>query len=516
MNLIDFFDKAVARQPDRPVMIFENQPWSYRSVDVFATRIAHGLREMGIGRESKCAVLSRNHPLAFVALLGILKAHGAWVPLNPGDGTDHALYLCEFFDVEVVFFQAEHVETVDLIRAKVRGVRHLICLDADLPGCHSLEAWASRYEATPIFLPWDPDAVCMVRGTGGTTGRPKGVMNTNRNFEVTIANYLASLRFDGPPVYLAAPPLTHAPAIFAFVTIALAGTIVIHRKFDAKATLEAIEQHRVSLLYLPPTAMYGLLSHPDVRNHDYSSLRHFVYGAAPTAASKLREAIDVFGPVMTQAYGQTEVPTSVTLMPPAALYAADGSLHEQRLLSCGQPTPFTRVALMDDDGSIVPPGKIGEIVVQGGLVMKGYYKNPEATAEASKYGWHHTGDLAYQDEEGFIYICDRKKEMIITGGFNVYPLEVEQVILSHPAVQDCAVVGVPDEKWGEAIKAVIELKHGCSVSGAEIIATCKGKLGSVKAPKSVDFIDVLPRSPVGKVMRKEVRKKYWEGQSRQI
>jgi acyl-CoA synthetase (AMP-forming)/AMP-acid ligase II len=171
---------------------------------------------------------------------------------------------------------------------------------------------------------------------------------------------------------------------------------------------------------------------------------------------------------------------------------------------------------MDEDGRLVETGNIGEIVVRGGLVMKGYYKNAEATAEVSKHGWHHTGDLAYQDEEGFIYICDRKKEVIITGGFNVYPLEVEQVVLSHPAVQDCAVVGVPDETWGEAIKAVVELKPGRTVGGDELIRLCKERIGSVKAPKSVDFIDDLPRSPVGKVTRKEVRERYWSGRDRRV
>jgi acyl-CoA synthetase (AMP-forming)/AMP-acid ligase II len=203
-------------------------------------------------------------------------------------------------------------------------------------------------------------------------------------------------------------------------------------------------------------------------------------------------------------------------MGPNEHFDAHGQIIEKRLQSCGRPSPFARVALMDDEGHFVRQGTIGEIVVQGGLVMRGYYKNSEATAEASLYGWHHTGDLAYQDEDGYLYICDRKKEMIITGGFNVYPLEVEQVVLSHAAVQDCAVVGVPDEKWGEAIKAVVELKQGCSVDAEALIWFCKERLGSVKTPKSVEFVESLPKSSVGKVLRKEVRKRYWIGHDRRI
>lgn len=341
-------------------------------------------------------------------------------------------------------------------------------------------------------------------------------MNTNRNFETTIANFAAQLRFEAPPRYLACAPLSHAAAVFGMLTIALEGTIVIQRRFNALETLRAIQDHRISLLMVPPTALYEMLSQPEIRSFDYSSLRYLLYGAAPTAAAKLKEAIEVFGNVMTQSYGQTETPTSVTYLAPHDLLDQEGRLIERRLLSCGRPSPFVRVALLDDDGRPVPLGSVGEIAVQGGLVMRGYYKNPDATKAVSEHGWHHTGDLAYQDENGFIYICDRKKEMIISGGYNVYPLEVEQVVLSHPAVQDCAVVGVPDPKWGEAIKAVIELKPGYSVTSEEIIALCKSRVGSIKAPKSIDFVETLPRSPAGKVMRKNVRQRYWEGQQRRV
>jgi acyl-CoA synthetase (AMP-forming)/AMP-acid ligase II len=516
MNLIDFFDNTAARVPDRAAYVFEGRPWPYRQVADLATRIGHGLKGLGVVRETKCAVISRNHPLAFTAMLGILKAQGTWVPLHTANGDEENLYVVEFFDVEVLFYEREFEAFAQLVKERLAGVRAFVCLDGAGALGPGLEDWAAEQSADPIHLPWEPDAMCMLRGTGGTTGRPKGVMNSNRNFETTIANYISLLRFDAPPVYLACAPLSHAATVFAVVNIALAGTMVIHRRFDALETCAAIEKHRVSFAYVPPTAMYRMLSHPRVRDFDYASLRHFLYGAAPTSAAKLGEAIAVFGPVMTQGYGQTEVPTSVTYLGPDEHLDGDGNVDDGRLLSCGRPTPFTGVALMDEDGRLVETGNIGEIVVRGGLVMKGYYKNAEATAEVSKHGWHHTGDLAYQDEEGFIYICDRKKEVIITGGFNVYPLEVEQVVLSHPAVQDCAVVGVPDETWGEAIKAVVELKPGRTVGGDELIRLCKERIGSVKAPKSVDFIDDLPRSPVGKVTRKEVRERYWSGRDRRV
>lgn len=516
MNFIDFFDKSATTYADRTALVFDDRQWTYRETSDLATRIGNGLRTIGVQRDVKCAVISRNDPVAFMAMLGILKAEGVWVPLNATNSPDENQYIVSAFDVEVLFFQKSLEAFAQAVKAQCPGVRHFFCVDGDSELGERVEPWAARQSAEPIALPWAPDALCWLRGTGGTTGRPKGVMNTNRNFETMVANFQATLSFDKPPVYLACAPLSHAAGILAMVTMAMGGAMVIQRSFDAQATLAAIPKHAISFIYLPPTAIYKLMSEPNVHTFDYTSLRHFIYGAAPTSSAKLREAIETFGPVMTQAYGQTEVPTSVTYLSPADHMNPDGTINEKHLLSCGRPAPFSRVALIDDAGDVVPQGSIGEIAVQGGLVMRGYYKNAEATADVGTHGWHHTGDMAYQDEEGYIYICDRKKEMIITGGYNVYPLEVEQVVLSHPAVQDCAVIGVPDSTWGEAIKAVIELKAGQTLEAEEIIALCKQKIGSVKAPKSVDFIDTLPRSPVGKVMRKEVRRPYWVGQERKV
>jgi acyl-CoA synthetase (AMP-forming)/AMP-acid ligase II len=516
MNLIDFFDRSASIHPQRTALVFEDRTWRYEEVADLATRIGNGLRRLGLAKEDKCAVISRNDPIAFISMLGILKAQGTWVPLNPANVVEENLHMVEHFDVEALFFLKESEAFAQQVKAQLPQVRHFFCVDAQSPLGPQVEPWAAEQSAEIVHLPWEPDAVCWLRGTGGTTGRPKGVMNTNRNLETAIANCRASFRVEDQPICLASAPLSHAAGVSAMVTMAMAGTLVIARTFDAQETLRAIPEHRVSMLFLPPTALYTLLSQPNVRGFDYSSLRHFVYGAAPTSATRLQEAIDVFGPTMTQGYGQTEVPASVTFFAPQDHVNGNGQVIEKRLLSCGRPSPFARVALMDENGSLVPQGEIGEIVVQGGLVMKGYYKDPEATAEVGKFGWHHTGDLAYQDADGFIYICDRKKEMIITGGYNVYPLEVERVVLSLASVQDCAVVGVPDAKWGEAIKAVIELKPGCTLDPEEVIALCRKRIGPVKAPKTVEFIDSLPRSPAGKVMRKEVRKLYWTDQTRNV
>jgi acyl-CoA synthetase (AMP-forming)/AMP-acid ligase II len=298
--------------------------------------------------------------------------------------------------------------------------------------------------------------------------------------------------------------------------MAAGATQIILPGFDAAKVVNAIETEGVTHMFLPPTAIYMLLAHPAIKQHDFSSLEHFIYAAAPMSVDKLKECLEVFGPVMTQTFGQAEAPMLCTFLSPQEHMVIGDPDKEKRLASCGRPTLLTPVEIMDDDGNLMPAGERGEIVVRGNLVMPGYYKNPEATAEVSTFGWHHTGDIGFKDEDGYVYIVDRKKDMIISGGFNVYPSEIEQIIWGHPAVQDCAVIGVPDEKWGEAVKAVIELKQGSSTNSDEIIALCKAKLGSVKAPKSVDFWDSLPRSAVGKVRKKDIRETFWKGRTRAI
>ncbi len=248
-----------------------------------------------------------------------------------------------------------------------------------------------------------------------------------------------------------------------------------------------------------------VLAHEALDRTDLSSLQCFWYGAAPMSASRLEEALTRIGPVMAQLFGQTEAPMMVSTMAPRDHFRPDGSVATERLSSAGRPSPLVTVAIMAEDGSLVPRGERGEIVVRGPLVMAGYHRDPEATAEASRFGWHHTGDIGYLDDDGYLFIVDRAKDMVITGGFNVYSTEVEQALMAHPAVQDCAVVGLPDDRWGERVTAVLQLRPGVSVDPAEVTAFVKARIGSVKAPKQVEVWDDLPRSKVGKVLKTEIK-----------
>ena len=367
------------------------------------------------------------------------------------------------------------------------------------------------------YHPKTPQDVVSIPTTSGTTGLPKGVMLTNENWEAMTAAYQIVMRHEAPPVHIVAAPLTHAAGYLSSTMLSVGGTNVILPRPDAGLILEAIDRHKGTALFLPPTVIYTMLAHPRLKEYDYSSLRFFLYGGAPMSVQKLREAMEVFGPVMAQTYGQTEAPMTATLLTPRDHVEALGNPDlNKRLWSAGREGPLVRTEIMDDDGNLLAVGERGEVVCRGTVVMKGYYNNPQATAEVSTNGWHRTGDIGLKDAEGFVYIVDRKKDMIISGGFNVYPTEVEQVLWTHPAIQDCAVIGAPDDKWGEAVTAVVELKPGAKVDAEELVALCKERVGSVKAPKRVEFWDALPRSAVGKVLKREIRRKFWEGRDRAI
>jgi acyl-CoA synthetase (AMP-forming)/AMP-acid ligase II len=321
---------------------------------------------------------------------------------------------------------------------------------------------------------------------------------------------LTGYPFAGRPVYLALAPLTHAAGVLCFPVMTLGGEIVIMGKPDLTEFLALIERHRVTHTFLPPTLIYMLLDHPGLAGTDLTSLQCLWYGAAPMSAARLEEALTRIGPVLGQLFGQSEAPMMISTLAPAEHFRDDGSLATERLSSAGRPTPLTTVAIMDEEGRLLGRGERGEIVVRGSLVMAGYYKNPQASAEASRHGWHHTGDIGYLDDDNYLFIVDRAKDMIITGGFNVYSVEVEQALMQHTAVRDCAVVGLPDDKWGERVTAVVQSHPGFFVTAADLRSFVKDRLGSVKTPKQIEIWPDLPRSKVGKILKSEVRSRLLE------
>ncbi|CUR46478.1 Long-chain-fatty-acid--CoA ligase [Alloalcanivorax xenomutans] len=521
MNMIDFFDAGVSNHPD--AACFEDwsgglPPLSYAEAGARTCQIARALQSLGLSAGFHGAVLSGNTVSAFLALLGVIRAQGVWLPVNARNSLDSNIDFLADMDCDVLFYQASYSDQIALIRNKVAGIRHFICLDSlDCGADLSLDDFIKGHSGEMFSPSFDPEALAVIMGTGGTTGRSKGVSLSHRNVTMTFANQMSAMHVTEGMTMLAAAPITHSAGSLCLPFMSRGGRIILMDGIDPQTLLQSLEQERVNAIFLPPTVIYALLAQPNVRDFDYSALRYLIYGAAPMSPDKLAEALDIFGPVMLQVYGQSEVPGAITVLRPEEHFIDGKVAPRQRLLSAGRPFPFTRVAVMNEEGNLLPePGMVGEVVAQGDIVMKGYYKNAEATSEARCNGWHCTGDVGYFDDQGYLFIVDRKKDMIVTGGFNVFSSEVEAAVMAHPAVKDCAVIGIPHEKWGEAVQAVVELRPGQSLIPEQLIKFVKDQLGSVKAPKDVEIVAQLPRSSVGKVLKKVIREKYWKDQERMV
>ncbi|TDD60070.1 AMP-dependent acyl-CoA synthetase [Kribbella antibiotica] len=512
MRLVDYLDKGASLGPDRPCLTTDGETLSYADVQDLSYRIASGLIASGVRPGGKVAILAANDPVAFSCVFGISRAGAVWCPINPRNEAAENRELLDRFDCEVLIYQSAFAPLVDRIRDALPKVHTFVCLDADPdsgtgPHGDRTVGWDGFCGGPSQLAPdlHDPEQLALIVGTGGTTGKPKGVMLTTTNLETMTALTLMGYPFGVRPVYLALAPLTHAAGVLCFPVLASGGEIVIMRTPDVHAFLKLIPQHGVTHTFLPPTLIYMVLAAEELDSTDLSSLRCFWYGAAPMSVTRLEEALRRIGPVMAQLFGQTEAPMMISILPPADHFDASGNIAHDRLASAGRPSALVTTRIMGPDGELLPAGERGEIVVRGSLVMRGYYQDAEATAAASAYGWHHTGDIGYLDGDNYLYIVDRAKDMIITGGFNVYSTEVEQALMAHEAVQDCAVIGRPDEKWGERVVAVVQLQAGAAADPAELIAFAKARIGSVKAPKEVLVWTDLPRSKVGKVLKPDIK-----------
>ncbi|MCD2186906.1 acyl-CoA synthetase [Actinomycetospora soli] len=507
MRLVDFLDKGASLDPEAPCLVCDGEVRTYAETTRLAGRVASALVADAVAPGDRVAILSANDPDAFTCVFGISRAGAVWCPVNPRNEAAENRELLALFGCSVLFFQAAFAPLVDAIRADLPALRTLVCLDGDVDGAVGLPDFLATGSDEPVDRHTGDDLALIV-GTGGTTGKPKGVMLTGTNIETMTALTLMSYPWPargGRPTYLALAPLTHAAGVLCFPVLGRGGSIVIMRHPDVGGFLHHVEQHRVTHTFLPPTLIYMVLDHPSLASRDLSSLQCFWYGAAPMSASRLEDAITRIGPVMAQLFGQTEAPMMISTMAPEDHLHEDGSIARERLSSAGRPSPLVTVAIMAEDGRLLPHGERGEIVVRGSLVMRGYLDDEAATAEASRFGWHHTGDIGYLDDDGFLFIVDRAKDMVITGGFNVYSTEVEQALLAHPAVADGAVIGLPDEKWGERVTAVLQLRPGSSLDPAEVTSFVKARIGSVKTPKQIEVWDDLPRSKVGKVLKAEIK-----------
>jgi len=513
MHVTDLFFLGARNHPHRLALSGGSGDFTYVETQALSNRIARRLHASELGVGHKFAVMSPNTGPALIAMLGGMRAGLAWCNLNMRAAIGDIIHILKAGNCHVVFMHSSAEPMMAEIRAAVPSLREIVCVDAASVHGPGLAAWLGDVTDAPLDLRLPDTALGFQGAAGGTTGRSKLTQANNRCMATAVGGCSFHFRSSVPPVNLAVAPITHAAGVIALSMGQLGGTTVMMAQPDLAHMINLIAERHVSLLFLPPTLVYMMLAHPTLASTDTSSLRYLLVGAAPFAPEKVVEAVNRLGPVVCQAYGQTEsgMPLTFISTHDVADAVADPA-KRHRLLSCGQQTNIVEaLEIMDDDGRILGPDQQGEVVMRGPTEMECYLDDEAATVEIKKFGWLHTGDIGRRDADGFFYITDRKRDMIISGGFNIFPFEVESALMEHPSVQDCAVIGVSDEKWGEAVKACVQLKPGSNAGADELIAFAKEKIGSMKAPKSVDFIDDLPRSPVGKVLKRELRTPYWQG-----
>ena len=493
--------------------------WTYTETLSRVQKMAGALQELGIKDGDPVAVLMLNGHRYLELYYTVLWAGGIVVPLNTRLAAPEIVFQLNDCEAKVLIVDNAFVPMLSDFEGKLDTVKHLIHADAgDVPeGTQSYDAMLDAADPVPDAGRRGGDVMGYFY-TGGTTGRAKGVMLTHDNIVSNALNGTVAMRYESSDTYLHVAPMFHladASSTFAFTMIGAAHAFI--PGFEPVATMKAIQDFQVTRMTLVPTMINMLINHPDIKKYDLSSLKSMLYGASPIPTALLRQAMDTLGISFAQGYGMTELSPLATVLHPEDHLHAEGSEFAARLKSAGVPVSTAEVKVMTEDNEEVPLGEVGEICVRGPMVMKGYLNMPEATAEAIKDGWMHTGDMGYVDEHGYFYLVDRSKDMIVSGGENVYSVEVEAAVYTHPAVLEAAVIGIPHKSWGEAVHAVVVCKPGQSVTEEEIIAQCRPLIAGFKVPKSVSFQDdALPKSGAGKILKRDLRKEFWKDEERQI
>jgi fatty-acyl-CoA synthase/long-chain acyl-CoA synthetase len=510
------FDQAFLKYRDNIALKFKDQVFSYDQIRRIANRCSHSLIERGIHPGMRVALLLSNCPEFIISDLAIMKTGATKVPLNDMLGKKEITYILRDSGAKVAFVGQEFFSVIQDIRNDLPDLEWFVgmveegkCPDGFIPW-ETFLAGASEADPEPRAMPEDP---YLLAYTGGTTGLPKGVVHNQRNGYINICSHVIETGIGENERMLFMTPLPHSAGLFTQAGLLRGATVIIEAKFDPIRALTLIEQEKITFTFMVPTMIYRVLDQLRQAKYDTSSLHTIIYGAAPITAERLKQGLAVFGNVFVQFFGQTECPNFITRLSKHDHTLEPDKIH--RLRSCGRPVMMARVRIVNEEGQEVPRGEVGEIVCSAPYVMNEYYKLPDKTAETVRDGWLYTGDIGKMDEDGYVYLLDRKKDMIISGGMNVYTTEVENALQKHPKVRQVAVIGVPHNEWGEAVLALI-IPADDSLTEEELLDFAKENLSSYKRPKKIEFVTEFPLTPYGKLDKKELRKPYWEQAGRQV
>jgi long-chain acyl-CoA synthetase len=511
----DIVNRNALLHSNEEVFICGSQRITFSQFNRRVNSLVHALSEAGLKKGDGIGMLSWNC-LEYTDFYGAAMKGGFIAsPFNPRLHSEELEYLINYSEAKALFVGPELVTTVHELRSRLPKVEHYISLAGADPDMLSHDDLISSYPSHDPGVDLYPDDPYLIFYTSGTTGVPRGGLYTHRR---KLDNTrIKALEMGAKPgdKHIMVLPFFHIGGdshVWPFFLVGGANVIMLERSFDPSAVLKIIQEEKATDLHIVPTQLNAMLSRKDIKDYDLRSLNRIYYAASPMPVELLRRGLEIFGPVFSQGYGQTESGPQITCLPRKNHQVLDRPPEEQKVLaSCGQPSLGVHVRVVDEQNKDVEPGKVGEIIAQSESIMVEYWKRPKETSETIVDGWLHTGDLGYYDEKGFIYIVDRKKDMIVTGGENVYSREVEDVLYKHPGISEAAVVGIPDPVWVERVHAVIVMKEGIQATQEEIIAFCKSHLASYKSPKSADFVDSLPKNPQGKILKKEIRAKYLNG-----
>ncbi|HDP80261.1 MAG TPA: long-chain-fatty-acid--CoA ligase [Spirochaetes bacterium] len=519
-NVGDLYDRCVTFYRDRRAIKCGEVSYTYGEMRDKAYRLANALTEIGFKKNDNISFLMANCPEYIFSEYALAKCGIVRVPLAVLLSNNDHIYMMNRAECKALIYHERLLPRVMEMIPKLETVKTFICIADDpskVPSGHlHLQTLIDTHPAEAPRVEVVPEDLCGIYFTGGTTGMPKGVMLSHRSWAGTFITELLEFRLEYDEVFCFATPLTHAGGCLMIPVLIRGGTCLIMDHFDPKEFLELTQKEKISSAFLVPTMLYVLMDHPDIDKYDTSSWRDIIYGASAIAPERLKQAITRFGPVFTQLYGQTEAPMAMCCLPKEAHVIEDPEKEKRVFSSCGRPCFPCQVRIVGEDGGDVPPGGTGEIIIKHINMMDGYLKDPETTAETIKNGWLHTGDMGKMDEEGYLYIVDRCKDMIISGGFNIYPREIEDVLHEHPSVRNAAVIGVPHEKWGEEVKAIVVLYDGKTATAEELIQFVKEKKGGLVAPKSVEFWKEIPLTNLGKIDKKNMRAAYWKDKDRLV
>lgn len=497
--------------PQREAFVCGEQRVNFQEYNARANSLAHALHGLGTKKGEVIGVLSWNC-MGYMEVIGAA-AKGGFIfsPFNVRFSASEVEYLVNNSEAVALFVGAGMGELLNGIRGKIPRVRHFISLEEPIPGMEAAEELigrSSKTEPEVDIQESDPLFICY---TSGTTGLPRGAVYTHARVREDILCHSIEVPIGSHDRCISLMPLFHIGGIeVSHYLLYNAATNIIMKTFDPQAFLKAIERERITNIVLVPTHLAVLLDLPEFQKTDVSSVKRIYYAGSPMPTEILKRGMSAFGPVFFQGYGQTESGPVIAFLKESDHQVLDKPPEEQRvLLSVGQPATGVHVRIVDEEERDILPGEVGEIVARSRHVMEGYWRKPEETNQVLRDGWLHTRDMGTYDEQGYIYIVDRKQDMIVSGGENIYPREVEEILYRHPAVSECAVLGIPDPKWVEAVHAVVCLKRGASAKPDELIDFCKMNLAKYKAPKSVDIVQELPKSATGKILKREIRKKYW-------